>query len=101
VASLTVFSSEPVFERIAAIERVHDHRLAALRTHPRVADVRHIGAIGALELQVEDAGYLSQVRPRLYEYFLQQGVLLRPLGNVVYVLPPYCITEQELNGVYD
>src|SRR6266851_3911835 len=100
-ASLRVFEAEPVFERIAAIEKVHEARLAAFAAHPGVADVRHIGTVAAIELKVPDAGYFSSLRPRLYEYFLNRGVLLRPLGNVVYILPPYVITSEQLNFVYD
>jgi adenosylmethionine-8-amino-7-oxononanoate aminotransferase len=100
-ASLRIFESEPVFERIAAIEKVHAARLPAFASHPRVADVRIIGTVAAIELDVPDAGYLSSLRPRLYEYFLSRGVLLRPLGNVVYILPPYVITPDQLNFVYD
>ena len=100
-ASLRIFESEPVFERIAAIENVHAARLPALGAHPSVTDVRHIGTVAAIELNVPDAGYLSSLRPRLYEYFLSRGVLLRPLGNVVYILPPYVITPSQLNFVYD
>jgi adenosylmethionine-8-amino-7-oxononanoate aminotransferase len=100
-ASLRIFETEPVFERIAAIEKVHMARLHAFAAHPGVADVRHIGTVAAIELEVPDAGYLSSLRPRLYEYFLKRGVLLRPLGNVVYILPPYVITPDQLNFVYD
>jgi adenosylmethionine-8-amino-7-oxononanoate aminotransferase len=63
--------------------------------------VRHIGTVAAIELIVPDAGYLSSLRPRLYQYFLNRGVLLRPLGNVVYILPPYVITPDQVNFVYD
>jgi adenosylmethionine-8-amino-7-oxononanoate aminotransferase len=100
-ASLQIFDSEPVFERIAAIEKIHAKRLPAFATHPGVADVRHIGTVAAIELKVPDAGYLSSLRPRLYEFFLRRGVLLRPLGNVVYILPPYIITPDQLHFVYD
>jgi adenosylmethionine-8-amino-7-oxononanoate aminotransferase len=100
-ASLRIFESEPVFERIAAIEKVHAARLPAFAVHPGVVDVRHIGTVAAIELTVPDAGYLSSLRPRLYEFFLNRGVLLRPLGNVVYILPPYVITPDQLNFVYD
>jgi adenosylmethionine-8-amino-7-oxononanoate aminotransferase len=100
-ASLRIFEGEPVFERIAEIENVHAARLPALGAHPSVTDVRHIGTVAAIELNVPDAGYLSSLRPRLYEYFLSRGVLLRPLGNVVYILPPYVITPSQLNFVYD
>jgi adenosylmethionine---8-amino-7-oxononanoate aminotransferase len=100
-ANLQIFDSEPVFERIAAIERVHAARLPAFAANPGVADARHIGTVAAIELKVPDAGYLSSLRPRLYEYFLSRGVLLRPLGNVVYILPPYVIAQEQLNFVYD
>jgi adenosylmethionine-8-amino-7-oxononanoate aminotransferase len=100
-ASLRIFQDEPVFERIASIEKVHAARLAAFSSHSSVADVRHIGTVAAIELKVPDAGYLSSLRPRLYQYFLNRGVLLRPLGNVVYILPPYIITPEQLNFVYD
>jgi adenosylmethionine-8-amino-7-oxononanoate aminotransferase len=100
-ANLEIFATEPVFERIAAIERVHVERLTKLRTRPGVGDVRHIGSVGVIELEVADPGYLSELRPKLYEFYLRRGVLLRPLGNVVYVLPPYAISYAELNFVYD
>jgi adenosylmethionine---8-amino-7-oxononanoate aminotransferase len=100
-ANLHIFDTEPVFEGIAAIERVHAARLPAFASHPAVADVRLIGSVAAIELKVPDAGYLSSLRPRLYEFFLNRGILLRPLGNVVYVLPPYVITPEQLGFVYD
>ena len=100
-ASLEIFNSEPVFESIAAIEAIHAERLTKLKSRPGVGDVRWIGSVGAIELEVPDAGYLSALRPKLYDFYLSRGVLLRPLGNVVYVLPPYVITPRELNSVYD
>ena len=100
-ANLQIFETEPVFERIATIEKMHAARLAEFAAHPGVSDVRHIGTVAAIELNVPDAGYLSSLRPRLYEFFLNRGVLLRPLGNVVYILPPYVITPDQLNFVYD
>jgi adenosylmethionine---8-amino-7-oxononanoate aminotransferase len=101
IASLEIFATEPVFDRIANIQRIHEDRLVSLKSHPAVADVRSIGTVAALELHADDAGYLSQIRPALYKYFIDRGVLLRPLGNVVYLIPPYVITSEELNFVYD
>ena len=100
-ASLRIFETEPVFERIAAIEETHRARLPAFAAHPGVMDVRHIGSVAAIELQVPDSGYLSSLRPRLYEFFLSRGVLLRPLGHVIYILPPYVLTPEQLHFVYD
>ena len=101
VASLKLFETEPVLARIAAIELIHQERLAALRAHPAVGDTRSIGIVAAIELRTDDAGYFSKLRPRLYKFFLDAGVLLRPLGNVIYVLPPYVISTQDLHFIYD
>jgi adenosylmethionine-8-amino-7-oxononanoate aminotransferase len=100
-ASLQIFDDEPVFERIATITKIHGERLAELGGMHQVGDVRQIGTMGAIELVAEDAGYLSALRPKLYGFFLERGVLLRPLGNVVYVLPPYVIEPDDLHRVYD
>lgn len=100
-ASLKIFDREPVFERIAMISRIHCERLAAIRNHPAVGEVRSIGTMAAIELKADDPGYASKLRPKLYSFFIQAGVLLRPLGNIVYVLPPYVISRDELNYVHD
>lgn len=101
VASLEVFETEPVFERIANIARIHGERLAKIAHHPAVGDVRSIGTIAAVELKADDAGYMSRLKPKLYEFFLNAGILLRPLGNIIYVLPPYVISAEDLNYVHD
>jgi adenosylmethionine---8-amino-7-oxononanoate aminotransferase len=101
IASLTIFDSEPVFDRIAAIENFHRQKAPGLAKHPAVADVRTIGTVMAVELKAGDPGYFSELRPALYDFYLSKGVLLRPLGNVVYILPPYVITAEQLHYVYD
>ena len=100
-ASLQIFDDEPVFDRITTIAKINAERLAHLRGMHQVGDARQIGTIGAIELVAEDAGYLSAMRSKLYAFFLDRGVLLRPLGNVVYVLPPLVIEPNELHRVYD
>ena len=101
IASLEIFETEPVFERIAAIEKVHHDRTAKLAAHPAIADVRILGTMMALELHAADPGYFSDLKPILYNFYMDHGVLLRPLGNVLYVLPPYVITSPELHRVYE
>jgi adenosylmethionine-8-amino-7-oxononanoate aminotransferase len=100
-ASLRIFDEEPVFERIATIAEINSGRLAQMKKFPQVGEVRQIGTIGAIELRTDDAGYLSAMRPKLYQFFLERGVLLRPLGNVVYVMAPYVIAPEDLHRVYD
>jgi len=101
IANLEIFESEPVFERIAGIESIHRERLTEFRNHPAVIDVRMLGTIAAIELSAADRGYLSETRKRLYPFFIDRGFLLRPLGNVVYMVPPYVILADELHSVYD
>jgi adenosylmethionine-8-amino-7-oxononanoate aminotransferase len=101
LASLRVFETEPVFERIAAIESIHRDRLLDLAKHSQVETVRWLGDVGVLELNADDPGYLSGLRNRLYNHFLERGILLRPLGNIIYILPPYVIDPPDLHRVYD
>ena len=101
VASLEIFEREPVFERIAAIGAIHRERLAAIERHPAVGNVRSIGTMAAIELRADDAGYSSKLRPTLYNFFLDAGVLLRPLGHIIYLLPPYVISPDDLHYVHD
>ena len=101
ITSLQIFEDEPVFDRIAEIARINMERLERFAKYAAVGEARQIGTMGAIELNAEDAGYLSAMRPKLYRFFLDRGVLLRPLGNVIYVLPPYVISPEELHWVYD
>jgi adenosylmethionine-8-amino-7-oxononanoate aminotransferase len=100
-AALTIFETEPVFDRIAAIEAIHRERLEEFANHPAVACVRMLGTIAAIELKADDPGYLSGLRSRLYPFFLENGVLMRPLGNVIYTVPPYVIAPDDLQYIYD
>jgi adenosylmethionine-8-amino-7-oxononanoate aminotransferase len=99
LASLQLFdaSCDAARERIATF---HATQLAALHGTRGVKQVRHIGTVAAIELDAP-AGYLSDIGRELAAYALHEGVLLRPLGNVAYCLPPYCTTNEELGLVYD
>jgi adenosylmethionine-8-amino-7-oxononanoate aminotransferase len=101
VASLQIFECEPVFERINAIAKIHCQRLDSIRDHRAVGEVRAIGTVAAVELRADDAGYGSRLKPKLYKFFLDAGILLRPLGNIVYVMPPYTISPDELHYIHD
>ena len=101
VASLAIFEREAVFERIEMISRIHAERLEAIKGHPAVGDVRAIGTVAVVELRADDAGYMSRLKPKLYKFFLDAGILLRPLGNIIYVLPPYAISAADLNYIHD
>ncbi len=98
-ANLAIWRDEPVAERIASLGERQRVRMAALTRHPRVANPRVLGTIAAFDLD-GDAGYLSERAPRLMAQFREAGVLLRPLGSTLYVMPPYCIDDADLDAIY-
>jgi adenosylmethionine---8-amino-7-oxononanoate aminotransferase len=100
-ANLEIWRNEPVMERVAALGALQEERLDRFRSDPRFENVRRLGTITALDLKVSDPGYLAGVALELAQFFQARGVLLRPLGNSIYVMPPYCTTAVELDLVYD
>ena len=95
-----MFKDEQIPQKLSLIESWHRQGLALLRDHPAVNHIRQRGTIAAFDLKVTDAGYTSTIATQLKAYFHEHGLLLRPLGNVVYLLPPYCITESDLMRSY-
>jgi adenosylmethionine-8-amino-7-oxononanoate aminotransferase len=100
-ANLEIWRNEPVKERVAALAGWQEERLARFRSDSRFENIRRLGTVAALDLRVSDAGYLANVAPELMKFFHAKAILLRPLGNTIYVLPPYCVTAAELDLVYD
>jgi adenosylmethionine-8-amino-7-oxononanoate aminotransferase len=104
IASFDLLKENAALERIARLEAQLRDGLTPLLRLPIVGDVRVLGGVGAVELVsdrvTKDAGgYLDQVGPRLSSAFLDRGLLLRPLGNVLYFMPPYVITDDEVDWV--
>ncbi|MEM7084850.1 MAG: adenosylmethionine--8-amino-7-oxononanoate transaminase [Bacteroidota bacterium] len=100
IAGIDLLLSEEIQKDIQRIERAHTSFLEKIENHPRVASVRTMGVIFALELNIEMERY-GDLRNQLFEHFMEQGVFLRPLGNVIYMLPPYVISNQQLKKIYD
>jgi adenosylmethionine-8-amino-7-oxononanoate aminotransferase len=101
-ANLAVWREEPVRDRIATLAAMQAERLDMLGRYCHFDNPRTLGTIAALDLKSgEAAGYLDTLAPRLMAFFQTRGVLLRPLGNTVYVMPPYCITREQLGQVWD
>ncbi|MBZ9649383.1 adenosylmethionine--8-amino-7-oxononanoate transaminase [Sphingobium sp. 3R8] len=100
VANLAIWREEDVLGRIAALAQGIAKRLERLARHPAFANPRQLGAIAAIDLIAADAGYLSDLAPRLRAFFLERGLLLRPLGNTIYLMPPYCLDEDQLDRLF-
>jgi adenosylmethionine-8-amino-7-oxononanoate aminotransferase len=98
LASLDLFRDEAVLTNVLRLEQQLREGFEPLR---EVGDVRVMGGVAAVELRSDKPGYLDQIGPRLAATFLERGLLLRPLGNVVYFMPPYSITESETAWALD
>uniref|UniRef100_A0A7C4EHF6 Multifunctional fusion protein n=1 Tax=Fundidesulfovibrio putealis TaxID=270496 RepID=A0A7C4EHF6_9BACT len=101
LAGLELFRRENTLERIARLEAVHARRLTALAGHPRLTRPRWRGSIGAVDVRVDTPGYEAAVGKRIKAFFLERGQYVRPLGNVFYMMPPYCLKPGELDHAYD
>jgi len=100
-ASMDILNSQECKEQIASIAASHASFAASVADHPFIKEVRQLGTILAIELKTgEDSSYFNTIQSSAYEYYLSNGIFLRPLGNVVYIMPPYCITSDELTAVY-
>lgn len=102
IASTEILISEECQQRIARIEELHRVALERFESAPGLINARVTGTVLAVDIDnPEETHYLNPLRDQLYQFFLAKGILLRPLGNVLYVLPPYCIEDSELESCYD
>jgi adenosylmethionine---8-amino-7-oxononanoate aminotransferase len=102
IASLELLLGEPCQEQINNISGWHSKFSENISTHPFIKNIRNIGTVMAIELKTQEGtSYLSEIRDTAYRYFLDRGILMRPLGNIIYLIQPYCITKVEMETVYD
>jgi adenosylmethionine-8-amino-7-oxononanoate aminotransferase len=101
LASISLFDQG--ITRYQHIQNWHESKAASLMDIACVRKMRICGTIMAFDVETngDHSGYLNQIGKRIKQVGLQRGMLLRPLGNVVYLMPPYCIQQEELNEVYD
>lgn len=100
-ANLAIWAEEPVLERVAALVSRQRAALSTISSLAGIADTRQLGTITAIDLDVLKTGYLAEIGPQLLGFFTERNLLLRPLGNTVYVMPPYCIDDGDMAAIYD
>jgi adenosylmethionine-8-amino-7-oxononanoate aminotransferase len=101
LASMDLLLRPETLQHIKRIEKSHQEFLVRIAGHPKVRTSRQTGTIVVLEWETgTDTSYLSSLRDRLYNYFLDKGIILRPLGNTLYILPPYVISAEDLTYIY-
>jgi adenosylmethionine-8-amino-7-oxononanoate aminotransferase len=101
LASISLLQSHEMQNNIYRINQSHLEFDFKIKNHPKVKTTRVLGVIFALEVKTEsEESYYGSLRNKLYNFFIENGVILRPVGNIIYILPPYIITENQLKKVY-
>lgn len=101
LASMDLMEEKRTWMGIDRIVKKHEFFLSKIKTHKAIRNVRQTGTILAIELKTsEETHYLNKASEKITEYFLKHGILIRPLGNVFYILPPYCISFGDLDFIY-
>ncbi len=101
LASLELLQMDKMQINIERVNKSHLNFQEKIKNHPKVITTRVLGVIFALEIKTDnDTSYYGTLRNKLYNFFIENGVILRPVGNIVYILPPYIITKEQLEKVY-
>lgn len=100
VASVELLQEEKYQVRVREITARNKTFVEQIAQLPGIKAARFCGTIAAVEFEAGETSYFNSLRDRLYNYALERKVLLRPLGNIVYLLPPYSVTEEELEQIY-
>ncbi|MEO8474754.1 MAG: adenosylmethionine--8-amino-7-oxononanoate transaminase [Chryseolinea sp.] len=100
-ASYSILVDQVCQNEIKMITESHTGFVKRMKDHDKVRNARSLGTMVAIELEVKgETSYTSEIRKRIYPFFIERNILLRPLGNTIYILPPYLITAEELETIY-
>ncbi len=101
LASIELMQTQEMQDNIIRINQSHLAFEKRIKNHPKVKTTRVLGVIFALEIHTENQeSYYGTLRNKLYDFFIENGVILRPVGGIVYILPPYIITKNQLDKIY-
>lgn len=101
LASFELLQTDEIQNNIQHINQRHLQFQERIKGHSKVLTTRVLGVIFALEIQsAEDEQYYGNMRNKLYNFIIDNGVVLRPVGNIVYILPPYIMTDSQLDKIY-
>lgn len=99
-ASFDILMQPETHANLDRISQKHSRFLEQIKAHPKVKHSRQCGTIVVLEWNVQGTSYFNNIRDTLYNHFLNKGIILRPLGNIIYIMPPYCISNEDLDYIY-
>ena len=100
IAGLDLLASEEIQQNIRRISQSHLEYAGTLSGNELISEIRTLGVVLAIDLKAETERY-GALRDKLFEHCMSRGVYLRPLGNTIYIVPPYIISEKQLEKVYD
>ena len=101
LASINLLQTDEMQNNIVRVNQLHLAFETKIKSHSKVKTTRVLGVIFALEIKTESQeSYYGTMRNKLYNFFIENGIILRPVGNIVYILPPYIITNSQLEKVY-
>jgi adenosylmethionine---8-amino-7-oxononanoate aminotransferase len=101
IASISLLQTKEMQDNIKRIHESHLYFENTIKSHNKVKTTRVLGVIFALEVKTDTKeSYYGNLRNKLYNLFIQNGIILRPIGNIVYILPPYVITNKQLEKIY-
>jgi adenosylmethionine---8-amino-7-oxononanoate aminotransferase len=101
LASIELLQSQEMKDNIVRVNQSHLEFENRIKKHPKVKNTRILGVIFALEVKTESQeSYYGTLRNKMYNFFIENGVILRPVGGTVYILPPYIITKNQLDKIY-
>lgn len=102
LASFDLLEQPITQTNIDRIAQKHTAFINSIKQHPKVSAARTLGVIAAVELRTKaNSSYYGDLRNQLYDFFMEQRIILRPVGNIVYILPPYIISDAQLDLIYD
>lgn len=100
LTSINLFNKENTLKKISIISEIHKEFIHKLRNNCNVSKTRILGSIAAFDFNKISKDYGSSDTQKIKKKFLENGLLLRPLGNTIYLMPPYCIKEETLKECY-
>lgn len=101
-ASLDLFEQKETQDAIEMISKSHQNFIDKHKENPIFRKVKSLGTILSMEIETgKESSYFTSIRTEAYNFFLENALLIRPLGNVIFINPPYCITQDELNYAYE
>ena len=99
-ASIELTQQSDFYDNIKRIVKKHSEFKLSLSEFKSI-EVRQLGTIIAVEIQQSNADYFSSIRDEAYQFFLEKGLLIRPLGNIIFINPPYCTKDEQLDKMYE